>query len=126
MKFTIATLVTLAVSAVAMPSVNGGDKPKQLSLSQASGLCQSGKVACCNPKKDIEGNGVLGNLLAEGLLNNLLGVGDSACASQSLIKNLNLLGFTTEGQEGTTCKNTIACCPTGEDCTALEAPEHGI
>ncbi|KAJ5154025.1 uncharacterized protein N7500_009464 [Penicillium coprophilum] len=120
MKFTIATLVTLAVSAIAMPSING-NKPKKLSLSQASGLCQAGKVSCCNPKKDISGDGVLGNLLAEGLLNNLLGVGDSACASQSLIKNLNVLGFTEEGQEGTTCKNTIACCPTGGDCTAIEA-----
>ncbi|KAJ5277538.1 Spore-wall fungal hydrophobin dewA [Penicillium chrysogenum] len=120
MKFTIATVVTIVVSAVAMPSFEG-NKPKQISLHQASGLCQAGKVACCNPKKDISGEGVLGNLLAEGLLNNLLGVGDSACASQSLIKNLNLLGFTEEGQEGTTCKNTIACCPTGEDCTAIDA-----
>ncbi|KAJ5372055.1 hypothetical protein N7517_004061 [Penicillium concentricum] len=120
MKFTIATLVTLAVSAVAMPSVNGG-QPKKVTIAQASGLCQAGKVSCCNPKKDISGNGVLGNLLAEGLLNNLIGVGDSACVSQSLIKNLNILGFVEEGQEGATCKNTIACCPTGKECTAIEA-----
>ncbi|KAJ5277537.1 Spore-wall fungal hydrophobin dewA [Penicillium chrysogenum] len=119
MKFTIATVVTIAVSAAALAPPQG-NKPKQVSLAQADGLCQAGKVACCNPKKDISGDGIIGNLLAEGLLNNLLGVGDSACASQSLIKNLNLLGFTEEGQEGTTCKNTIACCPTGEDCKALD------
>ncbi|KAJ5154021.1 uncharacterized protein N7500_009460 [Penicillium coprophilum] len=121
MKFTIATLVTIAVSVAAMPSVQGHNPSKQITLAQAQGLCQSGKVACCNPKKDIHGDGIIGNLLAEGLLNNLLGVGDSACASQSLIKNLNILGFTEEGNEGTTCKNTIACCPTGEDCSAIEA-----
>ncbi|KAJ5816988.1 hypothetical protein N7447_009221 [Penicillium robsamsonii] len=120
MKFTIATLVTLAVSVAATAPVHGKSS-KQISLSQAEGLCQSGKVACCNPKKDISGDGIIGNLLAEGLLNNLLGVGDSACASQSLIKNLNILGFTEEGTEGTTCKNTIACCPTGKDCTAIDA-----
>ncbi|KAJ5154026.1 uncharacterized protein N7500_009465 [Penicillium coprophilum] len=119
MQFTFATIVTLAVSVAAMPSAS--KSPKGLSLSKASGFCQAGEVACCNPKKDISGDGVLGNLLAEGLLNNLLGVGDSACASQSLIKNLNLLGFTEEGQEGTTCKNTVACCPAGEDCTAIDA-----
>ncbi|KAJ5816961.1 hypothetical protein N7447_009194 [Penicillium robsamsonii] len=118
MQFTFATLVTLAVSAMAMPSPSGG---KGLALSKASGYCQAGEIACCNPKKDIKADGVLGNLLAEGALNNLLGVGDSACASQSLIKNLNLLGFTQEGQEGTTCKNTIACCPSGKDCTAIDA-----
>ncbi|KAJ5372056.1 hypothetical protein N7517_004062 [Penicillium concentricum] len=119
MQFTFATLVTLAVSVAAMPSVSGS--PKGLAISKASGYCQAGEIACCNPKKDIKADGILGNLLAQGALNNLLGVGDSACASQSLIKNLNLLGFTTEGTEGTTCKNTIACCPAGEDCTAINA-----
>ncbi|KAJ5520693.1 hypothetical protein N7463_001146 [Penicillium fimorum] len=120
MQFTFATLLTLAVSAVAMPSSNGGGG-SGLALSKASGYCQAGEVACCNPKKEIRSDGILGGLLAQGALNNLLGVGDSACASQSLIKNLNLLGFTTEGQEGTTCKNTIACCPAGKDCTAIDA-----
>ena len=91
MKFTIATLVTLAISVAAMPP-SASHKSGKITLAQASGQCQAGKVACCNPKKDISGDGVLGNLLAEGLLNNLLGTGDSACASQSLIKNLNLLG----------------------------------
>ncbi|KAJ5458383.1 hypothetical protein N7475_009771 [Penicillium sp. IBT 31633x] len=122
MQFTIATLVALAVSVAALPP-SAGHKSSKISLAQASGQCQAGKIACCNPKKDISGEGVLGNLLAEGLLNNLLGTGDSACASQSLIKNLNLLGFTEEGTEGTTCKNVIACCPTGKDCKAIEASE---
>ncbi|KXG46795.1 uncharacterized protein PGRI_035410 [Penicillium griseofulvum] len=117
MQFTLATLVTLAVSAVAMPSAS---QSKGLALSKAAGFCQAGEIACCNPKKEISGDGILGNLLAQGALNNLLGVGDSACASQSLIKNLNLLGFTEEGQEGTTCKNVIACCPAGQDCKAIE------
>lgn len=92
MQFTIATLVALAVSVAALPP-SAGHKSSKISLAQASGQCQAGKIACCNPKKDISGEGVLGNLLAEGLLNNLLGTGDSACASQSLIKNLNLLGM---------------------------------
>ncbi|CAI7670841.1 unnamed protein product [Penicillium palitans] len=120
MKFTIATLVTIAVSAAAMPSVQG-NKPNDITFSKAEGLCQAGKVSCCNPKKDISGDGILGNLLAEGLLNNLLGTGDSACTSVSLIKNLNILGITKEGPEGTSCTNTIACCPAGEDCKALSA-----
>ncbi|KAJ5372033.1 Hydrophobin [Penicillium concentricum] len=119
MQFTFATLLTLAVSAVAMPSANGS--PKGVTVAQAQGLCQAGTVSCCNPKKEISGQGVLGNLLAEGLLNNLIGTGDSACTSVSLIKNLNILGFTNEGQEGTTCSNTIACCPAGKDCTAINA-----
>ncbi|KAJ5520700.1 Hydrophobin [Penicillium fimorum] len=119
MQFTFATLLTLAVAAVAMPSSNGS--PKGITVEQAQGLCQAGTVSCCNPKKDISGQGVLGNLLAEGLLNNLLGTGDSACTSVSLIKNLNILGITNEGQEGTTCTNTIACCPAGKDCTAINA-----
>ncbi|KXG46794.1 Hydrophobin [Penicillium griseofulvum] len=121
MKFTIATLVTLAMSAAAMPSTNGKPKTKEISFSQAAGLCTVGEVSCCNPKKEISGNGVLGNLLAEGLLNNLIGTGDSACTSVSLIKNLNILGITKEAQEGTTCTSVIACCPAGQDCTAIKA-----
>ncbi|OQE34568.1 hypothetical protein PENCOP_c017G04279 [Penicillium coprophilum] len=119
MQFTLATILTLAVSAVAMPSTNATPKGKGITVAQAQGLCQAGTVSCCNPKKDISGQGILGNLLAEGLLNNLIGTGDSACTSVSLIKNLNILGITNEGNEGTTCTNTIACCPAGEECTAL-------
>ncbi|KAJ5458378.1 hypothetical protein N7475_009766 [Penicillium sp. IBT 31633x] len=124
MQFTIATLITLAVSVAALPpsaAHQSGHESKQISIAEASGQCQSGKVACCNPKKDLRADGILGNLLAEGILNNLLGTGDSACVSTSLIKNLNILGITHEGTEGTTCNNVIACCPTGKDCTAIEA-----
>ncbi|KAJ5458382.1 Hydrophobin [Penicillium sp. IBT 31633x] len=120
MKFTISTLVALAVSATALSAGTRG-APKSISVSEAQGKCEAGTVSCCNPKKDISGDGVLGNLLAEGLLNNLLGTGDSACVSTSLIKNLNILGITNEGQEGTTCQNVIACCPAGGPCTAIEA-----
>ncbi|KAJ5458381.1 hypothetical protein N7475_009769 [Penicillium sp. IBT 31633x] len=120
MKFTISTLVALAVSATALSSgTHGGHK--SISIDKAAGKCEAGKVSCCNPKKDISGDGILGNLLAEGLLNNVIGTGDSACVSTSLIKNLNILGFTEEGQEGVTCKNTIACCPAGKDCTVIDA-----
>ncbi|KAJ5458379.1 hypothetical protein N7475_009767 [Penicillium sp. IBT 31633x] len=120
MQFTIATLITLAVSVAALPP-SAGHKSSKISVAQASGQCQAGKIACCNPKKDLSADGILGNLLAEGIARNLLGTGDSACVSTSLIKNLNILGFTEEGQEGVTCKNTIACCPTGQDCKAIEA-----
>lgn len=50
------------------------------------------EIACCKNKEELKADGVLGNILAKGLLNNVLGVGDSACAKFSLIENLNILG----------------------------------
>jgi hypothetical protein len=94
------------------------------------------EIACCKNKEEISADGILGNILAKGLLNNVLGVGDSACAKFSLIENLNILGtypllmpryhlaystigFTKEGNDGTTCAEATAYCPVGEDVSSI-------
>lgn len=92
MKFEILSLV---VFAMAVASERPGASPsyqQSISIDEAKSYCPGGDVACCQNTEIIQGDGVLGNLLAKGALNNLLGVGDSSCAKSSLIENLNLLG----------------------------------
>ncbi|OKL58011.1 hypothetical protein UA08_06806 [Talaromyces atroroseus] len=117
MKFEIVSVVAFALSVAAFPP-SPGKAQGSLSITEAKAKCPGGEIACCQNYEDIEGDGVLGNLLAKGLLNNLLGVGDSACAKTTLIDNLNILGFTTEDDNGVTCVSTTACC-SGDSCVAI-------
>ena len=87
MKFAFSAILALAASATAM------------SLSESSALggakdqCSSGDIACCDTKENLSADGILGNLLAKGALNGLLGNDDAACAKTSAIDDLNLLGM---------------------------------
>ncbi|QKX59816.1 uncharacterized protein TRUGW13939_06958 [Talaromyces rugulosus] len=111
--------IAFAVAVAALPpSGQHAEQGNQVTIQQAQEQCP-GEVACCINKEEVEGNGVLGNLLQKGLLlNNVLGTQDSACAKTSLIENLNLLGFTVEGNNGPSCKSSTACC-TGDNCSAV-------
>lgn len=74
--------------AVAQPHAGGPP-----SIEQSKTQCPGGKVTCCVNKSDIEGDGVLDNLLSRGLLTDVLGASDQACAHTDLIGEVNLLGM---------------------------------
>ncbi|KAJ5139319.1 uncharacterized protein N7515_004167 [Penicillium bovifimosum] len=87
----------------------------------AKSQCGSGSISCCDSTENISADGILGNLLAGGLLNGLLGNSNSACASTSLIDELNLLAQVKNTKTGPVCKNIIACCPEGtKECIAVD------
>ncbi|KAH8689878.1 hypothetical protein BGW36DRAFT_432844 [Talaromyces proteolyticus] len=112
--------IAFAVAVAALPpSGHQAEQSNQISIKEAKDQCPGGEVACCINNEEINGDGVLGNLLQKGLLlNNVLGTQDSACAKTSLIENLNLLGFTQEGSDGPSCSASTACC-SGDDCKVL-------
>lgn len=80
-----------AAFALAVTSVMGAKLSDSPAIAKVEGQCETGTISCCNPKKELEADGILGNLLAGGLLNGLLGTSGSACASTSLIDNLSIL-----------------------------------
>ncbi|CAG8082275.1 unnamed protein product [Penicillium salamii] len=109
MKFTISAVLALAASATAM------------SLGGAKEQCTNGDLACCDSKETLSGDGILGNLLGKGALNGLLGNDDAACAKTSALDDLNVLSQTKDTNEGPSCKNIVACCPSGSGkCTAID------
>lgn len=87
MKFTISAVLALAVSATAM------SLSESAALGGAKDQCTSGDIACCDSKEEISADGILGNLLAKGALNGLLGNDNAACAKASLIDDVNVLGM---------------------------------
>ncbi|KAJ5475847.1 hypothetical protein N7475_001576 [Penicillium sp. IBT 31633x] len=110
-----------AAFALAVTSVMGAKLSDSPTISKAQGQCSTGDISCCNPKEELKADGILGNLLAGGILKGLLGTSNSACASTSLIDNLSILSIVKEGDSGTTCKNVIACCPAGQgECVAID------
>lgn len=88
MKFTGTAAFALTV-AVAM----GAKLSDSAALGDAKGQCGSADISCCDSHEEINGDGLLGNLLAGGLLNGLIGNSNSACAKTGLIDELNLLGM---------------------------------
>ncbi|CAG7955826.1 unnamed protein product [Penicillium nalgiovense] len=71
-------------------------------LDHAKTQCSVGDISCCNSEEETKADGILGNLLAGGLLTEI----------RSSIKDSNA---------GPVCKNIIACCPEGTDtCTAID------
>jgi hypothetical protein len=93
MKFEIVSLIAFAMAAASARTGAAPYPQESFSIEEAKAYCPSGEVACCQNTEVIKADGILGNLLAKGALNNLLGVGDSACAKTSLIENLNILGM---------------------------------
>jgi hypothetical protein len=87
MKFTgtAAFALTVAVAMAAKLSDSSA-------LDHAKSQCTTGDISCCNSAEETKADGILGNLLAGGLLNGLLGNSNSACAKTSLIDELNILG----------------------------------
>lgn len=90
MKFagTAAFALTVAVAMAGKLS----DSP---ALEHAKSQCNVGSISCCNSVEETKADGILGNLLAGGLLNGILGNSNSPCASTSLIDELNILGKST-------------------------------
>ncbi|KAJ5337460.1 uncharacterized protein N7506_005482 [Penicillium brevicompactum] len=105
MRFTTATtFLALAMSISALQST-------KMTTATAKDQCTTGDIACCDSKEILSGDGVLGNLLAKGGLNGLLGNDDSASSTKDF-------------ETGPVCKNIIACCPKGTgDCTAIDSAE---
>lgn len=58
----------------------------------SQGHPDGGVNACCLNKSTIKSDGILTGLLTRGVLKNILGTSDQACAEFSVIENLNILG----------------------------------
>jgi hypothetical protein len=90
------TILALAMSVAAVAPVA---EKTNMALSSSAALggaksqCSSGDLACCDSKETLSGDGILGNLLAKGALNGLLGNDDAACAKTSALDDLNVLGM---------------------------------
>ncbi|KAJ5320284.1 hypothetical protein PENANT_c010G00944 [Penicillium antarcticum] len=122
-SFTAILALAMSVAAVApvAEKTNMG-LSHSAALGGAKEQCTSGDLACCDSKETISGDGILGNLLAKGALNGLLGNDDAACAKTSALDDLNVLAQTKDTNEGPSCKNIIACCPEGSGkCTAIDS-----
>lgn len=137
MKFVGTTAFALTV-AVAM----AGKLSDSAAFDHAKSQCNVGDISCCNSAEETKADGILGNLLAGGLLNGLLGNSNSPCAKTSLIDELNILGKSTSTGEiiienidtniliasvknsdsGPVCKNIIACCPEGTTTVSFTYP----
>lgn len=95
---TTVVLLALGLNASAMPSPKVVEQP------------QPGEKACCVQSSSIsEGT----NLLTRGLISNLLGASDQACATTSVIETLNLLGFSEHKDGNHSCLGTPARCHEG-------------
>lgn len=83
--------LALGVSAISQepPHQDGHDSPN---IHQAANQHDGGEKACCLSKSTIHADGILSGLLTRGLLTDVLGSSDQACAKLELIENLNLLG----------------------------------
>ncbi|CAG8108766.1 unnamed protein product [Penicillium salamii] len=116
MKF-IGTIAFSLTVAVAM----GAKLTDSAAFDHAKSQCDVGDISCCNSEEDTKADGILGNLLAGGLLNGVLGNSNSPCAKTSLIDELNILASIKNTDSGPVCKNIIACCPEGTTtCTAID------
>ena len=63
------------------------------SVHQDKTQCPGDQISCCINKSDIKGGGILDNLLSRGLIHDLLGASDQACAKTDLIGEINILGM---------------------------------
>ena len=89
---TVVATFALALGVAAVPQgAPGGGPGVQQGQNQKSG----GEKACCLNKSEIKADGILSGLLTKGLLHDVLGSSDQACAKFSLIENLNILGTNT-------------------------------
>jgi hypothetical protein len=86
---TISTFLALSLSVAAMQNT-------MATMLGAVGQCDSGDIACCDSKETISGDGILGNLLAKGALNGLIGNDNAACAKTDVLGDVNVLGMTPD------------------------------
>jgi hypothetical protein len=95
-SFTAILALAMSVAAVApvAQQTNMG-LTNSAAMGGAKEQCSSGDIACCDSKESLEANGILGNLLAKGALNGLLGNDNAACAKTSAIDDLGILGMFT-------------------------------
>lgn len=120
MHFAIFTATTFALSlggVFALP--NPQPEPQSAGNSGAPGAHHQsgGEQACCVNSESVHADGVLSGLLAQGLLKDVLGSSGQTCAKLTLIENLNLLGFTKQGQNGAgSCSQTKAKCDDEKVC----------
>ncbi|KAF9883860.1 hypothetical protein FE257_002703 [Aspergillus nanangensis] len=127
MRFTIATVLTLAMAVAAIPQREGGQQGGQreggehkqkASIQEAQ--CVNGAISCCLNTNEHENKGLLAGLLAEGLVSNLIGNRDSSCAKLDVLDDIAVLAMTKKEEHGTVCKNIMACCPhSGGECNAI-------
>ena len=83
---TVSTFLVLTMSVAAMQST-------KMTMATAKDQCTTGDIACCDSKETLSADGILGNLLAKGALNGLLGNDNAACAKTSLSGDANVLGM---------------------------------
>ena len=86
---TVVATFALALGVAAVPQGPPGGAP---GVHQGENKHGGGEKACCLNKSEIESDGILSGLLTRGLLTDVLGTSDQACAKFSLIENLNILG----------------------------------
>ncbi|KAJ5545474.1 hypothetical protein N7535_006140 [Penicillium sp. DV-2018c] len=114
---TISTFLALSLSVAAM-------KNTMDTMMRAAGQCGSGDIACCDSKESISADGILGNLLAKGALNGLIGNDDAACAKTDVLGDVSVLASNEHSDAGPVCKNIIACCPHGSTkCSAIDSSQ---
>ncbi|CAG8082314.1 unnamed protein product [Penicillium salamii] len=121
MKF-IGTIAFSLTVAVAM----GAKLTDSAAFDHAKSQCDVGDISCCNSEEDTKADGILGNLLAGGLLNGVLGNSNSPCAKTSLIDELNILASIKNTDSGPVCKNIIACCPEGTTTVSFNDYLHSM
>ncbi|OQE69314.1 hypothetical protein PENNAL_c0138G01784 [Penicillium nalgiovense] len=90
-------------------------------LDHAKTQCSVGDISCCNSEEETKADGILGNLLAGGLLTeirfNLLPVKRGIQSNGTNVPEASI----KDSNAGPVCKNIIACCPEGTDtCTAID------
>lgn len=103
---TMTAVLALGMSVSALPADPQQQQPPQEKHEQhTSGPSDQGEKACCVSSSTIESS-----TLARGLITNLLGASDQACATTSLIEKLNLLGFSEQKNGNHECTETSAKC----------------
>lgn len=92
MRFLAAVSTTLALALGVSAIPQGQDGHGERDVKQATNQQAGGSKACCLNKSTIKSDGILNDALARGLLTDVLGASDQACAETELIGSLNLLG----------------------------------
>lgn len=91
MHFSI-VVATFALALGVSASPQGPPGHGGAGVQQSTNKHDGGTKACCLNKSTIEADGILSGLLSRGLLSDVLGSSDQACAKWHLIENLNILG----------------------------------
>jgi hypothetical protein len=91
-SFTAILALAMSVAAVApVAQKTNMVLTNSAAMGGAKEQCDSGNIACCDSQENFKADGILGNLLAKGALNGLLGNDDAACAKTSALDDLSIL-----------------------------------